>query len=656
LRAFENTPVDIVVCIHNALPHVRACLESLEKTLLPTHRLILVDDGSEKETAGYLEAFASRKDTVLLMRNDAAIGYTKSANLGLRLSSAPFVILLNSDTIVSRNWALKLLQAAYSRPHIGIVGPMSNAASYQSVPYVRDPRVNRLAVNDLPQNMTVEDVDRWCEENAYFGLFPLTQLINGFCYGIKREVIEHIGYLDEEGFPIGYGEEDDYSLRALKAGFMHAVATHCYVYHAKSKSFGDKRRGAMASSARQTLRDKHGELRLRAAVVTSESNPLLAAIRYKFCRLVGLPFAGAKIARLNLPTYGNEVFEPVIAVVCSSDPRQARMPPSAHIRLLERIRSNPGGIHAFRRMHAEELLAAVKEGKIRAALIQRTHMPANIWEKLKPYAASGQLRYLLDLDDDLLHVPAHKDPQKIYESYRPVLTDIIRHAAIVTVSTERLYQKVAALAARVALLPNGLSRRIWGGELPQHSPDKIFRVLYMGSKTHDADLRMLMPALERVAARHSEFRLSLVGVVHEKFTNPPRWMECVAIPEEATEYPLFILWLKQQAGAFDCGIAPLEGMDFNANKSPLKVLEYAGLGLPVLASAGSVYGELQGQAPFMVLVEDDPSAWEYALLDMNAKRASLPEQGLAMREWVLREHALDRYADIFDEHITALMP
>ena len=69
-------------------------------------------------------------------------GYTRAANLGIRaaLSEAPYAAfcLLNSDVeVVDPRWLETLKRHAFSDPTIGVVGPLSNAASYQSVPALR---------------------------------------------------------------------------------------------------------------------------------------------------------------------------------------------------------------------------------------------------------------------------------------------------------------------------------------------------------------------------------------------------------------------------------------------------------------------------------------------------------------------------------------
>ena len=125
-------------------------------------RVILVDDGSAEETRDYLETFATSPAT-LLIRNEVPGGYTKAANAELKAATtAEIAVLLNSDTIVPPNWLAKMTGLMERFPDIGMVGPLSNAASWQSVPRLLDD--NRLfAVNKLPPGSSVDDYDRWLE-------------------------------------------------------------------------------------------------------------------------------------------------------------------------------------------------------------------------------------------------------------------------------------------------------------------------------------------------------------------------------------------------------------------------------------------------------------------------------------------------------------
>lgn len=286
LRSYDNQTVDIIVCVHNALKEVKRCLESiLTARSNGSHRLIIVDDGSDTLTADYLREFALKhKSIAVLHRNEFAQGYTKAANIGLRLSTARMVILLNSDTVVTDSWAEKLMDAVFTTSGAGIAGPMSNAASHQSIPNHLGVE-GQTAVNMLPPGYSAEDMNRLCELWSLADVLPRTPLVHGFCFAITREVINKIGFLDEKNFPRGYGEENDYCFRAQDAGFGLVVATHTFVYHEKSKSYTSSDRVELMRASSRALREKYSEHRVRTAVQSMQENPILVDLRSKAAKL-----------------------------------------------------------------------------------------------------------------------------------------------------------------------------------------------------------------------------------------------------------------------------------------------------------------------------------------------------------------------------------
>lgn len=272
--------IDVVVCVYNALEYVKNCLQSvLMNSPRDRTHIYLVNDGSDEATSNYLRQIAEQHNVVTLIESKQNRGYTRSANIGLRASTADYVVLLNSDTIVPEHWLDRLIECGESDERIGIVGPLSNAASYQSVPDIRTAQGD-WAVNQLPDSVTIDDMAAKVRELSERA-FPRAYFINGSCYTIKRKVIEAIGLFDEQAFPIGYGEENDYSIRARQAGFELAVADHAYVYHAKSKSFGHERRKELARIGHEVLEAKYGPEKAHAGVDALESAPALQRLRYK---------------------------------------------------------------------------------------------------------------------------------------------------------------------------------------------------------------------------------------------------------------------------------------------------------------------------------------------------------------------------------------
>ncbi|SFE96518.1 glycosyltransferase [Nitrosomonas sp. Nm166] len=273
--------VDIVICVHNALEDVKKCLESVLRHTSPPYELILVDDGSGTETRDYLEHFA-KNNHARLIRNESARGYTLAANQGIRASRSPYVMLLNSDTIVSAEWLDRMIACAESDPTIGIVGPLSNTASWQSIPDIE--HNGDWSNNPLPAGMTVEKMAQ--QVAIYSGqLYPLIPFLNGFCLLIKRDLIDEIGELDEQNFAQGYGEENDYCFRTRQAGWSLAIADDVYIYHAQSKSYSSERRRLLCEHAGQVLARKYGQPSIDEGVYFCRYNRVLEGIRARAKRL-----------------------------------------------------------------------------------------------------------------------------------------------------------------------------------------------------------------------------------------------------------------------------------------------------------------------------------------------------------------------------------
>lgn len=267
----------VVICVHNAPEYTGICIDAvLEHTPAP-YALILVNDGSDMPTTQLLREYAKAHEHIHLIHHHSARGYTVAANAGLKHSRADYTVLLNSDTIVSPQWAERLIACGESDPAIGIIGPLSNAATYQSVPYVFDTN-GRWMQNELRTDETVAQFAR-IVQRASVQAYPKTPVANGFCFVVKRDLIDRIGYLDEETFPRGYGEENDYCLRAADAGFDIAIADDVYVYHATSKSFGVSQRESLTRHAHQAIRSKHSQERLDKLDQTLRNAPLMDAVR-----------------------------------------------------------------------------------------------------------------------------------------------------------------------------------------------------------------------------------------------------------------------------------------------------------------------------------------------------------------------------------------
>ena len=119
---------DIVIPVWNQPLLTKDCVDSIIKnTDCLDYRLIIIDNASDEETKRYLESLkSSTSPRVFLVRNENNLGFVRAANQGMRLSEAPYVCLINNDTIAAKGWLSEMIRIADSSANIGLVNPSSN--------------------------------------------------------------------------------------------------------------------------------------------------------------------------------------------------------------------------------------------------------------------------------------------------------------------------------------------------------------------------------------------------------------------------------------------------------------------------------------------------------------------------------------------------
>lgn len=211
-----NMRCDIVMPVWNELDATRECVNSLTKNTGYPYKLVIVDNGSDRETSGYLTALKSRADiNAALIRNNENLGFARAVNQGIAASDAPYICIMNNDVIVSPGWLEEMMNVMAAHPEIGILNPSSNTSGQKG--------------SDPTTGNNQSGSDPFCQIQELYRA-------RGFCMLIRREVIEKIGLFDES-YGRGYFEETDYSYRAKAAGFGIARAKGAYVYHKESLTF-----------------------------------------------------------------------------------------------------------------------------------------------------------------------------------------------------------------------------------------------------------------------------------------------------------------------------------------------------------------------------------------------------------------------------------
>lgn len=222
--------VSIIVPVFNAVEDLKKCIFNLMKYTNKYAEIIIINDAStDPDVVDYLNKFVSF-GRMKIFHNEVNLGFTKSINKGIDLAGTNDVVLLNSDARVTPRWLEGLKIAASIGEDVATVTPMSDRAGVFSAP-------NLDGDNKLPINVLEEDYAIAFRRTSS-SYYPTVPTGNGFCMYIKRKCILEIGSFDAEAFPRGYGEENDFCMRARANGWRNVIDDRTYVFHAQSKSFG----------------------------------------------------------------------------------------------------------------------------------------------------------------------------------------------------------------------------------------------------------------------------------------------------------------------------------------------------------------------------------------------------------------------------------
>ena len=245
-RLLGAPAVSVVVPVYNAPEAVTRCLESLVEWTPAVHEIVVIDDASpDPAIHGILESFSDRPNFRIL-RNESNLGFTRTVNRGFESTSGD-VVILNSDARVTPNWLTNLRAAAYSADRIASASAVSDNAGAFSVP---EPGVNPSpGLDDVSyaRLFVQRGQRRW--HHAPTG--------HGFCMYLRRQALDEIGGFDAASFPRGYGEENDWSMRALAAGWAHVVDDSTIVFHDNAASFSPEVKETLTAAAREEINRLH---------------------------------------------------------------------------------------------------------------------------------------------------------------------------------------------------------------------------------------------------------------------------------------------------------------------------------------------------------------------------------------------------------------
>ena len=243
----KSPKVSIIILTWNSIGLTLEVLKDIGK--LNTKGLlvetIVVDNGSTDKTQEKLRGYKLQSMSFKLIRNKKNLGFAEGNNIGMRDAlkrGADYVLLMNNDVIVPRNLVVQLIKVAERDSKIGLLAPkMYFAKGYEF-------HKERYSNKDLGKviwyaggmidwdniyssHKGVDEVDK-----GQYDKQEETDVVNGACALIRKEVIEDIGYLDKKLFL--YWEDADYSQRARKKGWKIVYTPKTHLWHKVSQASG----------------------------------------------------------------------------------------------------------------------------------------------------------------------------------------------------------------------------------------------------------------------------------------------------------------------------------------------------------------------------------------------------------------------------------
>ena len=270
----------VVLPVYRGVEMTKRCILSAMPNILTTSgaRLLAINDASPDVGMQemLLQIAEQWPDKFFVLENDSNLGFVRTVNKGLAYFSQEDVILLNSDVIVPKDWLSRLAEEAYSQPDVGTVTPFSNNATICSFPYF-------CQENNPPFDLEVDVIDS-VFINEKLPCLPAPTGV-GFCMYIRRTCLDKVGYLDEENFGRGYGEENDLCQRILKTGWLNLISPNMYVFHQGGASFSSEKQ-KLVDDALRVLSQLHPSYHIQVQSYI-QSDPIKHARVTRYVQLLG---------------------------------------------------------------------------------------------------------------------------------------------------------------------------------------------------------------------------------------------------------------------------------------------------------------------------------------------------------------------------------
>ena len=121
IKSAKEAPlVSIIIVNYNGEGYLNNCLTSVLGIAYPNFEVILVDNGSKDSSIENAQLNFGQDKRLFIIKSTKNLGFSAGNNLGLKYTKGKYIVFLNSDTTVDRQWLTYLVKALENDPTIGI--------------------------------------------------------------------------------------------------------------------------------------------------------------------------------------------------------------------------------------------------------------------------------------------------------------------------------------------------------------------------------------------------------------------------------------------------------------------------------------------------------------------------------------------------------
>lgn len=219
--------VDVIVPIYNGYDYLEKLLPGLLRTKMQATYILIDDQSTDARIWPFLQQFSQENQAVVLLQNEENLGFVGTVNRGLEISTH-HVALVNTDTELPTGWLERLMLPILEDETVASTTPFTNSGTIFSFPeFVQN--------NAIYAGMCEDRVDAvFSHVKPKYRAVPTGM---GFGMGMNRKALNEIGGLDQKTFGRGFGEENDWCLRARAKGYHDVQVENLFVYHKHGGSF-----------------------------------------------------------------------------------------------------------------------------------------------------------------------------------------------------------------------------------------------------------------------------------------------------------------------------------------------------------------------------------------------------------------------------------